>query len=522
MTILRHGRIILLLLVAVTSLSPVSAQQRPNWQNMDLRSDSMFGISTERAYTELLKGRKHDPVIVAVIDSGVDTLHEDLKNVLWINPHPKKGDDGTYGWDYIGSAKGNVHYDNLELTRQVRQQMLEFEGKDSATLQGSQLAAWQLYQKEKRALDQQLRTAKRNLQNIQGFERLLDSVVLKIGKDTPVLKDFEDFKPQSPGEEHIVTVVRGIMAEGMSYTEFRNNDFAPALEHYINQVEHYLNLMYDPRPLWVGDDYFNSTQSNYGNTDVSGPDASHGTHVAGIIGADRTNRIGVSGVADDVRILTIRAVPDGDERDKDIANAIRYAADHGARVINMSFGKGYSQDKEAVDKAVRYAIGKDVLFVQAAGNDDADLDSMPNFPNRRYMDGGEAGAWIVVGASGQHDDSTLKAPFSNYGRTSVDVFAPGEQIYSTIPGSRYAYYDGTSMASPVVAGLAALIREYYPRLKAIQVKDIIVQSVVKVDHPVVLRAGGASRFVSFNDLCRSGGVVNAYRAIQQAAVLAGN
>ncbi len=181
-----------------------------------------------------------------------------------------------------------------------------------------------------------------------------------------------------------------------------------------------------------------------------------------------------------------------------------------------------SQDKETVDKAVRYAIGKDILFVQAAGNDDANLDSVPDFPNRRYIAGGEAGAWIVVGASGQHDDSTLKAPFSNYGRTSVDVFAPGEQIYSTIPGSRYAYYDGTSMASPVVAGLAALIREYYPSLKAEQVKDIILQSVVKVDHPVVLHAGDSSRLVPFADLCQSGGVVNAYRALKQAARVARN
>jgi subtilisin family serine protease len=521
MRIIHPGGKILLSFVAVTCLMNVSAQRRPNWQNMDLQSDSVFGISTERAYAELLKGKIAETVIVAVIDSGVDTLHEDLKNVLWINPKPKKGDDGRYGWDYIGSAKGNVHYDNLELTRQVRQQMLMFEGVDSATLNGSQLAAWQQYRKEKVALNRQLSEAKRNLDHIQGFGRVLDSVVKKMGKDTPTLKDFQDFKPQGSGEERVTKVVRGILAEGMSYTDFRNKDFDPAMEHYINVVEHHLNLTYDPRPLWVGDDYFNSSQRDYGNTDVMGPDASHGTHVSGIIGADRTNGIGILGVADHVQILTVRTIPDGDERDKDVANAIRYAADHGAKVINMSFGKGYSQDKKVVDDAVEYAIEKDVLLVQAAGNDNANLDSVPNFPNRRYAGGGEASAWIVVGASGEHDDSTLKAPFSNYGKISVDVFAPGVQIYSTIPGSEYAYYDGTSMASPVVAGLAALIREYYPALKAAQVKDIILQSVVRIDHPVLLRTGDVLKPVAFNELCRSGGIVNAYKALEQAAAVAG-
>ncbi|HVU94706.1 MAG TPA: S8 family serine peptidase [Puia sp.] len=487
---------------------------------MDLRSDGVFGISTERAYNELLKGKVPDTVIVAVIDTGIDTLHEDLRNVLWRNPRPKKGDDGTYGWDYIGSAKGNLHYDNLELTRQVRQQMLQYEGRDSTAFTGQQLAAWRQYQEEKRELNRQLTEARQRLENIRWFEKVLDSVVKKIGKDTPTLKDLQDFKPQGQGEAYVTNVVRGVIAGGRGYPDFRNNDFAPAMEHFINLVEHHLNWGYDPRALWVGDDYFNSDQRDYGNADVQGPDASHGTHVAGIIAADRTNRIGVSGVADCIRLLTVRAVPDGDERDKDVANAIRYAADHGAKVINMSFGKRYSQDKEAVDRAVAYAMQKDVVIVQAAGNDNADLDSVALFPNRRYADGGEAGAWIVVGASGPNDDSTLKASFSNYGKTAVDVFAPGVQICSTIPGSRYAYYDGANTASPVVAGLAALIREYYPALNANQVKDVILRSVVKVDHPILLFKGGCATHVPFSELCRSGGIVNACNALEQAAAMA--
>lgn len=491
-------------------------QQRPDWQNMDLKTDSVFGISTEKAYQELLKGKTPKPVIVAVIDGGVDTLHEDLKSILWVNPKPKAGDDGTYGWSFIGSAKGNVHYDNLELTRQVRQQQAKFEGKDSTAFQGSDLAAWHKYNAEKAALDKQMMDAQRNLKGVEGFAHVLDEEVKKMGTDTPTLKDFQNYQPQGPGEEHITKVMLNMLASGESYTDFQKNQLGEALDHYKAEVDYQLNLAYDPRAMYVGDDYLNSAQRDYGSPDVMGPDAMHGTHVSGIIAADRTNNLGMKGVADDVRILAIRTVPDGDERDKDVANAIRYAADHGAKVINMSFGKGYSQDKAAVDEAVRYALRKDVLLVQAAGNDDADIDTASNFPSRRFADGGEAGAWIVVGASGQKDDSTVKAPFSNYGKTGVDVFAPGEQIYSTVPGSKYAYLDGTSMAAPVVTGLAALIREYYPKLKAEQVKEIIMQSVVKVDHPVTLRVGKTDESVPFTDLCRSGGVVNAYNALELA------
>jgi subtilisin family serine protease len=282
------------------------------------------------------------------------------------------------------------------------------------------------------------------------------------------------------------------------------------------RIDYHLNLSYDPRAI-VGDDYFNDKQYYYGNNDITGPDAKHGTHVSGIIGAVRDNIAGVKGVADHVLLMGLRTVPNGDERDKDVANAIRYAVDNGAKVINMSFGKAYSQDKKAVDDAVKYAMSKDVLLVHAAGNDNKNLNIEANYPNRNYEDGsGMAKAWIEVGASDWKDDETLKAPFSNYGKTAVDVFAPGVKINSTVPGSQYEELSGTSMASPVVTGLAALIREYYPKLSAVQVKDIIMKSVVKIGHNVNVPDGQTTKSLPFADLCISGGVVNAYRALQLA------
>jgi cell wall-associated protease len=469
--------------------------QRPNWQNMDLQKDSLFGISTEKAYDQLLKGKIHQRVIVAVIDVGVDTNHEDLKAILWQNPKPKPGDNGTYGWSYIGSAKGNVHFDNLEVTRQVRQ----FMNKDTNKLSSSDLMA---YNTEKKDWQKQKTEADQTVKGITGFENILEAITAKMGKTAPGLADFRAFKLQGGGETYVCKVLIDVLNKNDDFAAFKKEQIDGALEHYKEQADYQLNLNYDPRSI-VADDYFNSKQRNYGSPDVNGPDPTHGTHVAGIIAAVRNNGIGINGIADDVQIMAIRAVPDGDERDKDIANAIRYAADHGAKVINMSFGKPYAQDKKAVDEAVKYAMKKDVLLVQAAGNSNEDIDTTANFPNRIYAGGKQAGAWIVVGASGWKNDTTLKAPFSNYGRTAVDVFAPGEQIYSSIPGDKYAYFDGTSMASPVVAGLAALIREYYPKLSAVQVKSIIMESVVVSPY--------------LKDRCSSSGVVNAFNALSLAA-----
>jgi subtilisin family serine protease len=290
------------------------------------------------------------------------------------------------------------------------------------------------------------------------------------------------------------------------------------LQTLEKRVKYSLNPDFDPRPI-VGDDYQDVTQRNYGNSDVIGPDPMHGTHVAGIIGAVRDNDLGIQGIAPAPRIMVIRAVPDGDERDKDVANAIRYAVDNGAQVINMSFGKGQSPFKGAVDDAVKYADSKGVLMVHAAGNEAADNDTTANFPTRRYLSGGEPTNWIEVGASSWQPGDALPAPFSNYGSKSVDVFAPGVDIYSSVPGAKYQRESGTSMASPVVAGVAALIMSYYPELTATQVKQVILDSATR--YPIQVRLPGeeegAATTIPFSQLSITGGVVNAYAALQLAA-----
>ena len=269
----------------------------------------------------------------------------------------------------------------------------------------------------------------------------------------------------------------------------------------------------------MGDDYSNAKESGYGNNTYEGPDASHGTHVGGIIGAERGNGIGMDGVADNVRIMTIRAVPDGDERDKDVAAAIRYAVDNGATVINMSFGKAYSWNKDVVNKAVKYAMKKDVLLVHAAGNSSQDNDVADNFPNDSYKKNPakKASNWLEIGALDWKGEAMSPARFSNYGTNNVDVFAPGVDIYATWPDNGYNAISGTSMASPACAGVAAVLRSYFPSLSASDVREIIMESSVKLDMDVLVPgqdAGG--RTVPFADLSVSGGVVNMYTAVQMA------
>ncbi|TZF82984.1 S8 family serine peptidase [Pedobacter sp. BS3] len=529
-----YRRLLLLFLLIYSpfiSRSQSNDSPKPNWQNLDLSQDGVFGISTEKAYETLLKGKKSKTVIVAVIDGGVDVNHEDLKNMIWVNPKEVANDgkdndkngyiDDIHGWNFIGSAKGDVHYDNLEMTRLVRKLQPKYASVlNSTPLTPEERKEFGEYKKIVTEYMDKLQNAQLGEANISALKKYSDEIKAKIGKDEPTLADFEAYTPANDLQSKALKVIKSSLKKDPSYKKFEE-DLNDAYKYYTAEVNYHLNMDFDPRDA-VGDNYDDKLERYYGNNDVKGPDAMHGTHVAGIIGAVRTNNIGIKGVADNVKIMCVRTVPDGDERDKDVANAIRYAVDNGAKVINMSFGKSYSPDKAVVDSAVKYAVSKDVLLVHAAGNDTKNTDKESNYPNRNYLDTagvvkGTVNDWIEVGASSWKNDDSLVAGFSNYGKRAVDVFAPGVKINSTIPDSKYKELEGTSMASPVVAGLAALIRSYYPKLSAAQVKDIILKSVVKVDHKVKVSIDGSNQRVNFSDLCTSGGIVNAYNALLLAS-----
>jgi subtilisin family serine protease len=337
----------------------------------------------------------------------------------------------------------------------------------------------------------------------------------------PVLKTATGSDSLTPARVRALQPTRNEVSQARElYLRLAENGITPEIVAQEGQsvrdlLEFGLNPDFDPRGI-VGDDPTDLSQRTYGNSDVTGPDALHGTHVAGIIGAVRNNGIGIDGIATAVRIMGVRAVPNGDERDKDIANAIRYAVDNGAQIINMSFGKAYSPQKGAVDDAARYADSKGVLIVHAAGNDGEDVEVSPSFPTPGYLSGGSAVNWIEVGASSWRGGKALAAGFSNYGTKKVDVFAPGVDILSLNVGGGTVRESGTSMAAPVVTGVAAMLMSYYPKLTAADVKRIIMTSAVPYRDVLVVRPGDDEQTVPFGSLSSTGGIVNAYTAVKMA------
>ena len=427
-----------------------------NWYNGE-----GTGMYTDKAYG-LLKSKKSSEVIVAVIDSGVDIEHEDLAGKIWVNkdeiPNNKIDDDKNgyvddiHGWNFLGNSKGeNLDAACLEKTRILKVLMEKYDGVDEASIASD--AEFQLYLQVKSEVADELAEYEPYLESLDNFD--------------------EDTK-----------------------------------KYITDHVDYMLNINYDDRAL-IGDDPSNFNDINYGNSDVEGPDALHGTHVAGIIGAIRGNSLGGDGVADNVKIMSVRTVPNGDENDKDVALAIRYAVDNGAMVINMSFGKNFSPYQEKVKEAILYADSKGVLMVHASGNDAKDTDVEPNFPTALYASQDKPTPhWISVGASTKNN-SELVASFSNFGQKSVDVFAPGLEIYNSVPQSAYQNLQGTSMASPMVAGVAAMLKSYFPTLSMLQIREVIVSSV----------AIPANK--DLDKLCNSHGLVNVYNAVKACQKLEG-
>lgn len=494
----------------------------PNWGTMDPEKDGYEGTGTDNFY-EYLNTLANPPerkeVIVAVIDSGFDIEHPDLKNNIWNNESEINGitgidDDNNgyvddfYGWNFLG----NANYISLEVAREYKKLKKantpktdpyfikveeEYESKKDETIS------------TKDGIDQ-------TLADVIEAEAILNQK--NITTDPRKLQEISMSLPEGKVSD-AASIILGV------YLLFGSdkNDLIQLKRDYDIKVKCLFDTT-DTHTL-VGDDPYNLTETNYGNNDVTEKNEEHGTHVSGIIASVKT------GQAPFAKLMLLRGVPnEGDERDKDIANAIRYAADNGADIINMSAGKYFSPDAEYVVEAIKYAEEKNVLIVLSAGNEGNNITDIVNYPRKYYMENGQKEYFdnmIVVGAnswmkkwSDKMDPQNknlrydLAAPFSNYSKTVVDIFAPGVQINSTIPGGKYKMIDGTSMASPEVAGVAAVIKAYYPDLTAAQLKDILLSSARQYPDLKVKVKDGPKQL--FSDMSKSGGVVDLMRAFKKA------
>ena len=507
------------LLLAGNSLSAQKKDTVPN--NWHLLDTSFNGINLEKAYDFLKqKNKTSTNVIVGVVDSGIDTTHEDLKPVLWVNSKPgASGYPGdVHGWNFIGGKDGrNLKTDSYEAAR-VYYKLKPKWDKDVnvSALSPTDIKEYATFLRAKEKVVGDVDDAEVKMLKMMLPKFIIgDSIIKKeLAKEEYDARDLANYNPESADAKMAKSLILNISKMNNS-DEISNVQLIEEFTNEVNKAKTAAVAPPDYRKEIVGDDESNINDKFYGNSDIMANTPFHGTHCAGIIGAARNNGLGMDGVADNVAMLTVRAVPDGDEHDKDIALGIRYAVDNGAKVISMSFGKDFSPEKEWVDDAFRYAQSRDVLLVHAAGNDAKNIDTTFNFPNMNFLRGGQAYNLITVGASGNRLNGGLVAAFSNYGPKQVDVFAPGVGIYSTIPGgNKYGKASGTSMACPVVAGVAALIREYYPELSAQQVKFIIESTVVKPN--ALVKNPETKEMVSMSELSKTGGIVNAYEAIKLA------
>lgn len=487
-----------------------------NWYN-----GAGTGMNTEKAY-KALKKKTTTTVIVAVIDSGIDIEHEDLKGQIWVNQDevPNNGIDDDkngyiddiHGWNFLGGTDGqNQKYARLEKTRILAKLGPKFEGRDASSISDSEKADYDLYKKVSKEVNNELKDYKGAMEQYKQLAEVLPTIQAglekKFGKNFTE-KQLQEWKPAS-GEETQMQQIGMFIASGQLTVDALNE----GLEAMEAATGYQLITTYNDREF-IGDDPDNFMDVHYGNNDVEGPDALHGTHVGGIIGAVRHNSLGGDGVATDIKLMSLRAVPDGDEQDKDIALAIRYAVDNGASVINMSFGKAYSPHQKEVYDALAYADAKGVLLVHAAGNDGADVDVTDNYPTSTYsFQTKKNDHYLTIGASTK-DPKHLAADFSNYGLTKVDVFAPGFEIYNSVPQSEYKILQGTSMAAPMVAGVAAMLKSYFPNMTMLEIKNVILSTSKKYPKATTLKPGTEADQVSLASISVTGGVVDVAAAVK--------
>ena len=495
---------------------PLTDEEIKYWSHRDLVTDSIPGMSIDKAYA-FLQGKKGVEVVVGVVDSGTDLLHEDLKDVAWVNEKeiPSNGiddDKNGYvddinGWNFLGS----IYKEHLEYQRIVKDPSIA----DEASVK----EATKFY-------DEKVAAAKANEKRYGQMLKMVsnadDAISKHLSKSDYSKDDVTKIETEDTALKQSIEVAKQMYGFGLSSLTQAKQELSKLVESASSMLSGE-DLKKEYRSV-LGDDPNTMDNISYGDaaTGHSTKDEAHGTHVSGIIAASRNNKLGMNGVATNVKIMAVRAVPDGDEYDKDVALGLRYAVDNGAKVINTSFGKGFSPKKEWVYEAILYAASKDVLIVNAAGNDGKNLDVEKTYPNdSRDLVTEISDNVLTVGAMSANYDENLPASFSNYGKINVDVFAPGVQIYSTIPDGEYAKFNGTSMAAPSTAGVAALLRSYYPKLSASQVKHILMNSGTMIDFDVI-KPGSSSREkpagekVPFSELSVSGRVVNAYNALKMA------
>ncbi|MCE2732501.1 MAG: S8 family serine peptidase [Flammeovirgaceae bacterium] len=496
-----------------------------DWWLSDTETDGVAGVGFYKILKNLKPNTFSGKMIIAVLDTGTDTSHHTINPYLYVNTKEITGNgkdddnngyiDDRHGWNFLGGPTGNLIHDTPEVVREYVR--LSKKSKNpSNSLSNKEWAYFrevsEKYERDKNGNKKKLeeyRQAHVQYQQITGTlntcKRILERELS--GKNLSY-RGIKELMPKTDSAQFAKAVLMQIMeaTDTTLLIQETQNELKQAEEDLGNLVRDYSIAvsLYDTtwRPRQIIGDTENNEEKFYGNADVRDP-TGHGTSVAGIM-ALLLQKLNEQGHRVPIKILPVRIVPSaGDERDKDIANGIVYAVNQGAKIINLSFGKYYSPYPEVVQQAILYGTEKDVLFVHAAGNEGINIDSRSHFPlpPKQNLET----AWIEVGASGPTLNETLAASFSNYGKKTVDLYAPGVDLYCPTLQNKFGYSQGTSLAAPVVSICAALLWSYNTKFKALDVKDKLISNTKKYKTQVYIPK--LKKHVPFNELSKSGGIL---------------
>jgi subtilisin family serine protease len=534
---------LLTLLLCFSAATIALAQKQPQqpterqWYNRAAKGDSVYGVATDQAYQYIrqqkLKPRKQP--VVALIGGGMDMSHADLRGVF----------DEKAAWDFIGGSNGAVMN---RLTREGEREFLRLQAKYADYIfDGKQY--YKIVDGKRQPVPQP-----DNMEEYNYFTRrvLPES---QIGhayggwKFSYVIEEYMDIfdremKQRFPGKELTVQefqtcydpkAERDSLSEvsfvlaGYAFSVYKTNrwevvrkNMSRSIEtthkEYLNALEKYGN---DDRKKIVGDNPYDIRDKKYGNDVLLTDDAAVGTMEAGIIAARRGNGIGIDGIADRAKIIPLRiATTTGEPYLKDMALAIRRALTAGADIIVLPEQNTLypPQGMAWMIDALAEAEKRGALVIVPVWSLSTDMDHTTFYPNRNMRSGQELKNILIVAASDEKGNPLMTV---NYGAHSVDLFAPGAEMYTTYTGNTYRGGTGTGLAAATVAGVAALVKTYYPKLNGAQLRDLLMRCVssrkgVEVEKGILVDGKPTQDLFLFDDLCVSGGIVNARQALEEA------
>ncbi len=510
------------------------------WHWKDLEKEGVHGVSLFKAQQLLIESKlKPTPIVIAILDGGIDTNHHQIRPLLWNNPKEIPGNqidddkngyiDDIHGWNFLGNATGqNVDKASDEKSRIYHRYKNEFkqEKLDSVNWDAKKKSTYTSW----RQAAAEIVFTEEDADNL-AFIKMAKNAVVKMG--FILIREMEDSNFTAEKLETYqpigkitadtkISYLRTLQALGIDRMNGHQSIVDDLNEYIAGKEKAAISLETPPediRKLIIKDRYEDLKDQYYGNNNITGPNAKHGTHVAGLAAGIIDTIFTKSNFNNPIKLMGVRVVPDGDEYDKDIALGIRYAVNNGAKIINMSFGKSFSPEQAWVDSAIRYAASKDVLIIHSAGNESYDLNNKTVYPSPYSSSfNNKAINMITVGASSDPIIAeSLLTDFSNYGNQIVDLFSPGNKIYSSLPNQTYGFTNGTSMSAPILSHIAAIVRAYFPKLSAIEVKAILLQSCWKPeDENSIFPIPQKDQSKKLKELSAEGGIINAALCIQNA------